>query len=121
MGKKKKGKKKGKKRGKKNLAIVEELDEMHKDLKDRPWVSLSSVEQKDAKLLGWDATGWDGTAHTIFHHPVHNNVVVSCTLDNVASTEQTSQVLIRCLVLDRGRSNTDDEDLLGGPSTGPDA
>ena len=119
MGKKKKGKKKGKKRGKKNLAIVEELDEMHKDPKDRPWVSLSSVEQKDAKLLGWDATGWDGTAHTIFHHPVHYNVVVSCTLDNVAL--QRSQVLIRCLVLDRGRSDTDDEDLLGGPSTGPNA
>ena len=85
MGKKKKGKKKGKKRGKKNLAIVEELDEMHKDPKDRPWVSLSSVEQKDAKLLGWDATGWDGTAHTIFHHPVHYKVVVSCNLDNVAN------------------------------------
>ena len=94
MGKKKKGKKKGKKRGKKNLAIVEELDEMHKDPKDRPWVSLSSVEQKDAKLLGWDATGWDGTAHTILHHPVHYHVVVSCTLDNVAWTEQTSQVPI---------------------------
>ena len=120
MGKKKGKKKKGKKKGKKNLAIVEELDEMHKDPKDRPWVSLSSVEQKDAKLLGWDATGWDGTAHTILHHPVHYHVVVSCTL-NVASTEQTSQVLIRCLGLDRGRSDTDDEDLLGGPSTGPNA
>eukprot|EP01045_Picozoa_sp_COSAG04_P008453 COSAG04_NODE_467_length_13861_cov_24.064889_8_plen_350_part_00 len=72
-GKKKKGKKKGRKKGKKNLAIVEELDEMHKDPKDRPWVSLSSVEQKDAKLLGWDATGWDGTAHIVFH-PVHNVV-----------------------------------------------
>ena len=75
--KKKKGKKKGRKQGKKNLAIVEELDEMHKDPKDRPWVSLSSVEQKDAKLLGWDATGWDGTAHMIFHRPVHYNVVYS--------------------------------------------
>ena len=50
---------------------------MHKDPKDRPWVSLSSVEQKDAKLLGWDATGWDGTAHIILHRPVHYNVVYS--------------------------------------------
>ena len=88
---------------------------MHKDPKDRPWVSLSSVEQKDAKLLGWDATGWDGTAHIILHRPVHYNVVYS--------HQRCTQValLIRCFVLDRGRSDTDDEGLLGGPSTGPNA
>ena len=41
-----------------------DVDEMHKDAKDRNWSRLSPAEAAAAKLLGWDPVTWDeGSPH----------------------------------------------------------
>ena len=36
-----------------------EVDEMHKDAKDRDWARLTPVEMRAVKLLGWAPLTWD--------------------------------------------------------------